>query len=94
MTIISNTSTEDYNDIGPYSEEVANQALSNGQSYAYIAGLVMTSDINNYPYSYTLGDEGMSSNGRVNYVNVPLQPNTQYAIVIRAHTADDLVNCT
>ena len=94
VTISSNTSAEDYNNIGPYNRAEANDALNNGRSYAYIAGLVMTSDINGYPHSYTLGDESMSSNGGVNYANVPLQANTQYAIVIRAHTADDLVNCT
>ena len=96
MTISGNASTQDYNNIGPYNETEANKALSNAQSYVYIADLVMISEINNYPYSYTLGDGSVSCNDNkgVNYVNVPLQPNTQYAIVIRAHTADDLVNCT
>ena len=74
---------------------IMNEALSNAQSYVYIADLVMISEINNYPYSYTLGDGSVSCNDNkgVNYINVPLQPNTQYAIVIRADTADDLVNC-
>ena len=81
-------------DIGPYSEVDANEALSDEQPYHYIAGLVMTSDINGYPYSYTLGDGSRSSNGGVNYVNVPLEASTQYAVTVRAHTADDLVNCT
>lgn len=94
VTISSNTSTVDFNNIDPYNEAEANDALSNGQSYAYIAGLVMISDINDYPYSYALGDESTSTNGGVNYVNVPLQANTQYTVVIRAHTAIDLVNST
>ena len=90
---MGNSDTASIN-IGPYDEAEANRALSNGQSYAYIAGLVMISEINDYPHSYALGDESTSSNGGVNYVNVPLQANTQYAVVIRAHTADDLVNYT
>ena len=80
--------------IGPYSEAAANQASRNSQSYAYIAGIVRTSDIDSYPHSYTLGDGNESRNGDTNYNDVPLQADTQYTVVVRAHTADDLVvNC-
>ena len=40
VTISNNASTEDYNNIGPYNRAEANDALSNGRSYAYIAGLI------------------------------------------------------
>ena len=98
VTIINDPSAENFNganrNVGPYNEADANEALSNGQkNYAYIAGLVMIPDNNDYPHSYALGDGSMSSNGGVSYVNIRLQANTQYAVVIRAHTADDLVNC-
>ena len=81
-------------DIDSYSEAAANQALNNGRPYVYIAGLVMVTDIKDYPHVFMLGDGSMSSNGGVNYVNVPLQANTQYAVAIRAYTADDLVSYT
>jgi len=93
VAIGSNASLEN-SSLDPYNEMAANQALNNGQPYVYIAGLVMISDINYYPHVYMLGDGSMSSNGGVNYVNVPLQANTQYAVVIRAHTADYLVSYT
>lgn len=81
--------------IGPYDEAAASKARSDDQPYAYVAGIVNTSiDIDNYPHSYTLGDGGVSHNGEMNYVNVRLQPDTQYVVVVRAYTADDLVlNC-
>jgi len=75
---------------GPYNEEAANEANSNQQAYSYIAGIVSTDDIN-YPYSYILGDESITSNGQVNYINVPLQPGTEYYVLVRAHTLDEKV---
>ena len=79
-------------DIGPYNEEEADRANSNGQPYTYIAGIVETSDISDYPYPYAVGDGSSSSISGVDYENVPLQPNTMYAVLIRVHTADDLVS--
>jgi len=78
-------------DIGPFNEE---EASSNDQPYTYIAGIVETSDISEYPYSYIVGDNSRSSIGGVNYENVQLQPNTTYAVLIRAYTTDDLVSET
>ena len=80
--------------IGPYNKMVADQARRNSQPYAYIAGIVRTSDIDSYPHPYTLGDGNESRNGDKNYTDVPLQADTQYTVLVRAHTADDLVvNC-
>ena len=80
--------------IGPYNKMAADQASRNSQPYAYIAGIVRTSDIDSYPHSYTLGDGNESRNGDTNYNDVPLQADTQYTVVVRAHTVDDLVvNC-
>ena len=80
--------------IGPYNEVAAGQARRNSQPYAYIAGIVRTSDIGSYPHSYTLGDGNESRSGDTSYNDVPLQADTQYTVVVRAHTADDLVvNC-
>jgi len=80
------------NDIGPYNEEEADRANSNGQPYTYIAGIVETSDISDYPYPYIVGNESKSSIGGVDYENVPLQSNTMYAVIVRAYTTDDLVS--
>jgi len=80
--------------VGSYNEATATQAISNGQPYAYAAGIVNTSDINGYPYSYLLGDGSRSSDGEVNYVNVPLRADTQHVVIVRAHTANNLVNHT
>ena len=80
--------------IGPYNKMAADQASRNNQSYAYIAGIVRTSDIDSYPHPYTLGDGSGSRNGDTNYTDVPLQADTQYIVVVRAHTTDALVvNC-
>ena len=79
-------------DFGPYNEDEADRANSNGQPYTYIAGIVETSDISDYPYPYTVGDESRSSIGGIDYENVPLQSNTMYAVIVRAYTADDLVS--
>ena len=86
------TSSTNVVDIGPYDEEEAVRASSNGQLYTYIAGIVETSDISDYPYPYIVGDESRSSIGGVDYENVQLLTNTTYAIMVRAHTADDLVS--
>lgn len=95
MVIGSDTNTSISNEasIGPYDKAAANRARSNKQPYVYIAGIVRTSDINySYPYSYMLGDGSVSNDRGVNYVNMQLQADTQYIIVIRAHTTDDLVS--
>ena len=90
----TNVSIIDRASIGPYNKSAADQAHRNGQLYAYIAGIVRTSAIDNYPHSYTLGDGSESCNGDTGYVDVPLQADTQYIVVVRAYTADDLVlNC-
>ena len=86
------TSRANAEEIGPYNEGEANIAIRNGQPYTYIAGIVETSDISDYPYPYIVGDESRSSIGGVNYENVPLQSNTMYALLVRVHTADDLVS--
>ena len=78
-------------DIGPYNETAADLARSIEEAYVYIASIVRTSDIDNYPHPYMLGDGSISHNRRMNYMNVPLQADTQYVIVVRAHTSDDLV---
>ena len=88
----NSTSNTNEVDIGPYDEEEAVRASSSGQPYAYIAGIVETSDISDYPYPYIVGDESRSSIGGVDYENLQLQTNTTYAIMVRAHTADDLVS--
>ena len=88
-----NTSSTNVEDIGPYDEEEADRAFnSNGQPYTYIAGIVETSDISDYPYPYIVGDESRSSIGGVDYENVQLLTNTTYAIMVRARTTDDLVS--
>jgi len=87
-----NTSSTDVEDIGPYDEEEAVRASNNCQPYTYIAGIVETSDISDYPYPYVVGDESRSSIGGVDYENVQLQTNTTYAIMVRARTTDDLVS--
>ena len=87
-----NTSSTNVEDIGPYDEEEAVRANSNGQPYTYIAGIVETRDISDYPYPYIVGDESSSSIGGVDYDNVQLLTNTTYAIMVRAHTTDDLVS--
>jgi len=79
-------------DINPYDAGQANTAITNGQPYTYIAGIVNTSDISEYPYPYLVGEGLMSSIGEVTYVNTRLQSNTMYAILVRAHTTDDLVS--
>ena len=90
----TNVSTIDGASIGPYNKSAADQAHRNGQLYAYIAGIVRTSDIGIYPHSYTLGDDSESRNGNTGYVDVPLQADTQYIVVVRAYTTDELVlNC-
>jgi len=86
------TSSTNVDDIDPFNEEEANTANSNGQPYTYITGIVETSDISSYPYPYIVGDDSRSSIGGVTYMNVRLQSNTVYAVLVRAHTADDLVN--
>jgi len=78
--------------IGPYDEEEADTANSNGQPYTYIAGIVETSDISDYPYPYVVGDESRSSIGGVDYDNVPLQSNTIYAIMVRTSAVANLVS--
>ena len=78
--------------IGPYDEEEADTANSNDQPYAYIAGIVETSNITGCPYPYIVGDESRSSIGGVDYDNIRIKSNTQYAVMVRAHTADDLVS--
>jgi len=85
----SNTNVED---ISPFNQGEADTANSNGQPYTYIAGIVKTSDISDYPYRYIVGDGSQSSIGGVNYVNEQLKANTMYGVLIRAHTADDLVS--
>ena len=85
----STTITED---IVPYDEEEADRANSNDQPYAYIAGIVETSNITDYPYPYIVGDESRSSISGVDYDNIRMKSNTQYAVMVRAHTADDLVS--
>ena len=90
----TNISVTDEARIGPYNKSAADQAHGNGQPYAYITGIVRTSAIDNYPHSYTLGDGSESCNGDMSYVDVPLQADTQYIVVVRAYTTDDLVlNC-
>ena len=86
------SSSADMEDIGPYNREEAGRANSNGQPYTYIAGIVETSDISDYPYPYIVGDESRSSIGGIDYENVPLQSNTMYAILVRAHATNDLVS--
>ena len=71
--------------VGPY-----NEANRNQRPYGYIAGIVATNDVT-YPYSYTLGDGTTTSNGQVEYVNIPLQPGTVYYVLVRAHTSDEMV---
>ena len=85
----NSTATEE--DVGPYIEGQASVA-NNGQPYTYIAGIVETSDISDYPYPYIVGDGSRSSIGGVNYENVQLQPNVMYAILVRAYTSDDMVS--
>ena len=80
-----------YNVSSQYNEEVADVASDNGQSYGYISGIVAVSNIISYPYSYELGDGRRSSYGGVDYVSVPLTANTTHVVVVRAHTADELV---
>ena len=90
----TNISITDGTRIAPYNKSAADQAHRNGQPYAYIAGIVRTSAIDNYPHSYTLRDGSESRNGDMNYTDVPLQADTQYIVVVRAYTTDDLVlNC-
>ena len=86
------TSSTDVEDIGPYNVEEADTANSNGQPYTYVAGIVETSDISNYPYPYKVGDKSRSSVGGVNYENVQLRSNTTYAVLVRAYTTDGLVS--
>ena len=86
------TSSTNVEDIGPFNEEEADTANSNGQPYTYITGIVETSDISIYPHPYIVGDESRSSIGGVNYVNVRLQSNTMYIAMVRAHTASDMVS--
>ena len=86
------TSSTNMKDIGPFNEEEADTANSNGQPYTYITGIVETSDISDYPYPYIVGDESRSSIGGVNYENVQLQTNTTYAVLVRAYTTNDLVS--
>ena len=94
ITSDTNISITDERRISPYKKTAADQAHRNDQPYAYIAGIVRTSAINNYPHSYTLGDGSKSHNGDMNYTDVPLQADTQYIVVVRAYTTDDLVlNC-
>ena len=78
--------------IGPYDEEEADRANSNDQPYAYIAGIVESSNITGCPYPYIVGDESRSSIGGVDYDNIRMKSNTQYAVMVRAHTTDDLVS--
>ena len=86
------TNTTNMEDIGPFNNEEADTAISGGQPYTYITGIVETSDISIYPYPYIVGDGSKSSIGGVNYVNVRLQPKTIYIVMVRAHTAIDLVS--
>ncbi|XP_065904495.1 phosphatidylinositol phosphatase PTPRQ-like isoform X2 [Dysidea avara] len=83
------TSSTNVEDIGPFNEEEADTANSNGQPYTYITGIVETNDISDYPYPYIVGDESRTIIGGVNYENVRLQSNTMYAVLVRAHTTDD-----
>ncbi|XP_065903762.1 protein sidekick-1-like [Dysidea avara] len=84
------TSSIDVEDIGPFNKEQASAANSNGQPYTYITGIVETNDISDYPYPYMVGDESRSNISGVNYENVRLRSNTMYALLVRAHTTDDL----
>ena len=92
MTGGDETSSTNVEDIGPFNEEEADTANSNGQPYTYITGIVQTSDISDYPYPYIVGDESRTIIGGVNYKNVRLQSNTMYAVLVRAHTTDDQVS--
>jgi len=92
VVIVGATEVDDIDigNVGPYNEETANEADNNQQPYSYLASIVSTDDIT-YPYPYTLGDGSITSNGQVNYINVPLQPGTEYYAVVRAHTSDEMV---
>ncbi|XP_065904644.1 receptor-type tyrosine-protein phosphatase S-like isoform X2 [Dysidea avara] len=83
-------STANEKDVGPYNNEGANFAISNSELYTYITGIVETSDISDHPYPYIVGDGMRSSIGGESYVNVQLQSNAMYAILVRAYTTDDL----
>ena len=86
------TTSTNVENIGPFNQGEADTANSNGQPYNYIAGIVEASDISDYPYRYIVGDGSQSSIGGVIYVNEQLKANTMYGVLIRAHTADNLVS--
>lgn len=92
VIVIIGNSTTSLENIGPYNMNQANEAFNNGGPYAYIAGIIMSSDISNYPHPYIVGDSSPSSIGSMTFTNVPLRSNTVYSVMIRAHTADDLVS--
>ena len=92
VVVVTGGGAVDAYDIGPYNEEEADTANSNGQPYSYIAGIVETFNISDYPYPYIVGDESRSNIGGVNYENVQLQVNAIYAVMIRAYTTDVLVS--
>ena len=51
------------------------QPCISGYSYVYMAGTLVANGNDTYLYSYTLGDDSMSSIGAVGYSNVLLKAN-------------------
>lgn len=71
-----------------YNKDAADQATIDGHSYVYITGILVVNVIDSYPYAYILGIKSRSSDGEMEYSNVPLQANISYAIIVRAHTTE------